>query len=235
MTKDKISFKIEIEETLANSIRRYVNQILIPAIDEVEISKNDSPLYDETVAHRIGLIPLKSPKSVSEKTTGKIKLSTSKEGYVYSGEIKGDFEPVYEKIPITLLNKDQEFEISATIKAGKGIEHAKFSPGAMFYKNIFDIKVDKDCPEEVVKLCSKKVLSSEKGKITATNPEKCDMCEVCSDYCQENGKIDSIKIIPNHEYTITVESFGQISPEEIFKRSIEALKKDLNETVKKIK
>jgi DNA-directed RNA polymerase subunit D len=55
----KYVFKAKIDESLINSIRRYVGQIQIAAIDEVEISKNDSPLYDETIAHRMGLIPLK--------------------------------------------------------------------------------------------------------------------------------------------------------------------------------
>jgi len=55
----QIVFTVDAEVTLANSIRRYVNQIPVMAIDEVEISRNDSPLYDETIAHRMGLIPIK--------------------------------------------------------------------------------------------------------------------------------------------------------------------------------
>jgi hypothetical protein len=34
---------------------------------------------------------------------------------------------------------------------------------------------------------------------------------------------------------ITVESFGQITPKEMFEKSIDALKKDLNELAKKFK
>ena len=62
-SENQIVFSAEMEETLANSIRRYINHIPTLAIDEVEISKNDSALYDETIAHRIGLIPIKSGKS----------------------------------------------------------------------------------------------------------------------------------------------------------------------------
>ena len=78
-----IVFQADIEETLANAIRKYLNQVLIPAIDEVEISKNDSPLYDETIAHRIGLIPLKTNKISSEKTPIKLRLNVKKEGKNY--------------------------------------------------------------------------------------------------------------------------------------------------------
>jgi len=235
MHKDKINFNLEIEESLANSLRRYTNQVFVLAIDEVEISKNDSPLYDETIAHRLGLIPLKSSKAINEKSSGEVKLKSDKEGYVYSGNIKGDFEIVYDKMPITLLNKNQEFEMTATVRAGKGIEHAKFSPGIMFYRDIFEVKVDKDCPEEIVKICPKKVFLSDKGKIVVAHSEKCDMCEVCTDYCKKHGKEDSVKISPKKELVITIESFGQISPEDIFKKSVDALKKDLVELSKKFK
>jgi DNA-directed RNA polymerase alpha subunit len=45
--EEKITFLIETSETIANAIRRYVSHIPILAIDEIEISKNGSALYDE--------------------------------------------------------------------------------------------------------------------------------------------------------------------------------------------
>ena len=39
---NKIEILIDIDESLANAIRRSVNEILIPATDEVTIFKNDS-------------------------------------------------------------------------------------------------------------------------------------------------------------------------------------------------
>ena len=36
-TGNQIVFEVEINETLANAIRRYVNQIPVMAVDEVEI------------------------------------------------------------------------------------------------------------------------------------------------------------------------------------------------------
>lgn len=75
-TKNKIIFSAEIEESLANAIRRYVHEIPVLAIDEVEIHQNGSPLYDETLAHRIGLVPLKMTKSYKEDS--EIKFSIKK-------------------------------------------------------------------------------------------------------------------------------------------------------------
>jgi len=142
--ENQITFSAEIDESLANAIRRYVGQIPILAIDEVEISKNDSPLYDETIAHRLGLIPFKMDKAFDEKNTEKITLAVKKEGTVYSGELKGKLKPVYDKIPITILKKGQELELIATAKAGKGNTHAKFFPGIIFYRNSVKVKINKD-------------------------------------------------------------------------------------------
>jgi DNA-directed RNA polymerase alpha subunit len=52
---NQIVFKTDMEEGLANALRRYLNKIPVLAIDEVEISKNNSPLYDETILKKKGL------------------------------------------------------------------------------------------------------------------------------------------------------------------------------------
>ena len=78
-SKNQLVFKAEIDESLTNAIRRYINKIPLLAIDEVEISKNDSALYDETVAHRMGLIPLKTKEKLKEGSEIKLKLSVKKE------------------------------------------------------------------------------------------------------------------------------------------------------------
>jgi DNA-directed RNA polymerase subunit D len=146
-TKDnQFTFKLKISESLANSIRRYINEVPVLAVDEVEISRNDSPLYDETLAHRIGLMPL-----IMEKVgaTPKFKLEVKREGYVYSG----DFSPkkvVYDKIPLTLLSKGQEIELTTTTILGKGSEHSKFSPGFMFYRESENPEEEKESDELVL-------------------------------------------------------------------------------------
>ena len=61
--KQKISFITDMEVGLANAIRRSILEVSVMAIDEVEIVKNDSALYDEILAQRIGLIPIKTEKS----------------------------------------------------------------------------------------------------------------------------------------------------------------------------
>jgi len=212
-----LSFTVEADESILNAIRRYVNQIPVLAVDEIEISKNDSPLYDETIAHRIGLIPLKN----ENKTKGKLKLNVKKEGIVYSEDLKGDIKVIYDKIPITLLGKGQELEFVANAKTGKGSEHSKFSPGLIFYRNVFDIKADKNCPKEVIEHCPKNILKLKEGKIIVEDNLKCDGCEACVEFCKKNGKEEGIEVIPTKELLVTLESFGQLSAEDMFKKSIE--------------
>jgi len=231
--ENQMIFTAEIEESLANAIRRYINQIPVLAVDEVEISKNDSPLYDETIAHRIGLIPIKIDKTANTKIISKLKLDAKEEGMVYSDKLKGNLKVAYEKIPITTLNKGQELNIVAIVKRGKGEEHAKFSPGLMFYRNIVDIKLDKDCPKEVVDICPKKVFAFKGDKVVVKDSSKCDMCEACIEVCRKHKK-NSIKIIPTKKLVIELESFGQINVENILKESVEILKKDLADISKKI-
>src|SRR6056297_2745048 len=153
-TEQKLTFSVEIEDSLANSIRRYVYHIPVLAIDEVEISKNDSPLYDETLAHRMGLVPIKTNKSTKKEYEINLKIKGDRENQtVYSGDMQGEVDIVYDKIPLTLLNKGKELEIKGTVRAGKGEDHAKFSPGIMFYRNECEIKMSNNLIEEVKRIC----------------------------------------------------------------------------------
>jgi DNA-directed RNA polymerase alpha subunit len=61
-TPEKIEFISDMGISLANALRRSLYEVPVLAIDEVDIYRNDSALYDEVVAHRLGLVPLKNQK-----------------------------------------------------------------------------------------------------------------------------------------------------------------------------
>jgi len=231
--ENQIVFTVEIEDSLANSIRRYINEIPVPAIDEIEISRNDSPLYDETIAHRMGLIPLKADKTVKEKTTTKLELNSKKEGMVYSGEMTGNIKVVYDKIQITFLNKGQELEITATVKAGKGSEHSKFSPGFLYYRNVLEIIMDEELKNEIKSACLYHEIKEKGKKIMVMDNKKNEILDICEEISLEHGKKPEVE--PKDELIITLESFGQMEAKDIFINAIEILKKDLSGVSKKIK
>ena len=229
---NEIIFRVEMEESLANAIRRYMNQIPILAINEVEIHKNGSSLYDETIAHRLGLIPIKMDKAVNEKTVGKLKLKVKKEGIIYSEELKGNVKVVYDKIPITFLNKEQELEIVATAIVGKGNEHSKFSPGLLFYRNIIEITMDKKFSDEIKRICKDNKITEKGDKIIVIDDGKKEICDVCEGICEKENKKAEIK--PTNELIVTLESFGQLSTKDVFLNTIDSLKRDLTEVSKKV-
>ncbi|MEM3091204.1 MAG: DNA-directed RNA polymerase subunit D [Candidatus Pacearchaeota archaeon] len=230
--KNQLVFRAKIDETLANSVRRYINQIPILAIDEVEISKNDSALYDETLAHRIGLIPIKREK-ISDKKSTKLVLHVKKEGLVYSGDLKGQLSVVYKNIPITMLSENKELELTAFVRFGKGIEHAKFSPGLMFYRNVTEIPIDKDFYDKIKEELPPSVEIKEDGKkLVIIDNGKIEISDVCEGIFEKKKK--KIEIQKKDELVITIESFGQMDPAEIFIESIEVLKKDLSDFRKNI-
>ncbi len=172
--ENQVTFKTKITESLANAIRRYIDEVPILAIDETEISRNDSSLYDETIAHRLGLIPLKMDK-VAKNT--KLKLSSKKEGFVYSGEISPK-KVVYDKIPLTLLSKGQEIDLVATTKLGKGSEHSKFSPGHLFYRDSLNPEEEKDTDELILTAESFGQLPVKTILLNATSVLKKDLASI---------------------------------------------------------
>ena len=146
---NELVFMIEgINSAIANTIRRViVAEVPVLAVDEVNFVKNQTALYDEILAHRIGLIPIKTDlKAYSFKDEGgskattelKLTLKASGPRTVYSGDFKSKDPkcvPVYDNIPLVTLLKDKELVLEATAILGRGKEHIKFSPGLCHYVN----------------------------------------------------------------------------------------------------
>lgn len=228
----QMTFSSDIDESLANAIRRYVSQVSTLAIDEVEIIKNDSALYDETLAHRIGLIPIKTDK-ISEKLKGALKLNVKKEGFVLSGEMSGNVDLVYSDIPLTHLNKDQELQLNATTKLGTGAEHVKFTPGLMFYRNIQEVTLDKNLAEGIKKVFPNAVIKEKGNKIIVLDNGAQEMSDFCEGLANKEGK--DVELADKGGLVITVETYGQMPEKDIFTKAIDVLKKDLLTVSKQIK
>ena len=230
---EKMVFILKATESLANSIRRSIGFIPTMAIEELEIAKNDSALYDETIAHRMGLIPLKMNSSWKEGDSVKLKLNVKKEGIVYAEEIKGDAEIVYGKTPITLLKQNQELKIIATTQMGIGKDHSKFAPGTLFYRNVCEIQLDKSFEETIKNIFPKTEIKTKGDKIVLKDNQSKTIVDFCEGLAHKNKT--EITITPGTELIFTIESFGQITTSEIFKKAIEILKKEIKEVPKNLK
>jgi len=138
ITKDseKIAIKLKgVPLQYANALRRVcLNGVPVFAIDTVDIIENTSVLPDEGLAHRLGLIPLKTDLSKyneSDKILLVLDSGTSEETRtVLSVELSSEDEsikPVSEKVPIVQLAPGQKIKVECYARLGRGTEHAKWN------------------------------------------------------------------------------------------------------------
>ena len=132
----------------ANALRRIcLNGIPIFAIDTVNIIENSSVLADEGLAHRLALIPLKTPISRFNEPTKcdcnnesgcsncRVILmidstDNNKTRTIMSSEIiseNEDVEPTSKNVPIVDLAIGQKLKVEAYARLGRGTSHAKWN------------------------------------------------------------------------------------------------------------
>jgi DNA-directed RNA polymerase subunit D len=241
-----------INNVIANTLRRAM-MVEVPtlAIDEINFLKNDSALYDEIIAHRLGLVPLVTDlksydlkESCSCKGKGCAKcqlnfiLKVKGPCTVYSSDLQSQdpkIKPVYDKMPITILLKGQKLELEATAILGKGRDHSKFSPGLVYYKAFPEVKIDpnkcKKCGR-CVEACPKKIIKKEGDKVKVTDIYECHLCKACEDVCPNKAiKVNDSKT----DFIFYVESFGQLKASDVFKESLNVFNSKLDEFAKKLK
>lgn len=249
-----------VETKVANALRRVmVAEVPTMAIDDIVIVENTSPIRDESLAHRIGLIPLKTdfesyiPRELcdchSELGCGRCSVTLTLEAdapdgkrTVYSRELKSgdpDVVPVSDDIPIAKLARGQVVRLEAYARLGTGREHAKWQPiNVSAYKYAVVLKVNpKECDlcERCAKACPRQILRVEGTKLVLLDYEGCDLCQICSDACHK----DALEVAQEKDALIfTVESTGALPPEKIVGKAIEVLinkTKELMEQVSKLK
>ena len=146
---EKIAIKLKgVPLQYANALRRVcLNGVPVFAIDTVDIIQNTSVLPDEGLAHRLGLIPLKTDlkrfnepskcdcQSESGCSNCKVLLvldsgEAEESRSVLSSELSSEDEtvkPTSDKIPIVQLAPGQQIKIECYARLGRGTEHAKWN------------------------------------------------------------------------------------------------------------
>jgi len=145
----KMSIKLKgVPLEYANALRRIcLNGIPIFAIDTIDIIENSSVLPDEGLAHRLGLIPIKTDlgrfnepakcdcKSETGCSNCKVMLvldSGAADGpkTIFTDELTSEddsIKPISDKIPIVQLATGQRVKMECYARLGRGREHAKWN------------------------------------------------------------------------------------------------------------
>lgn len=147
---ERISVKFKnVPREYVNALRRLaISEVPTLAIDDVVMIDNSSVVHDEAVAHRLGMIPLRTdlkrfvmPHDCDCKSTlgcSKCRVllvldseATERTRIVTSGELKSEDEevkPVSNEIPILTLAPGQKVKFEAYARLGNGKSHAKWQP-----------------------------------------------------------------------------------------------------------
>ncbi len=244
---DVLTFSIEgVKPSFVNSLRRTIlNEVPTMAIEDVEFRKNSSTLYDEMVSLRLGLLALstdlKSYEFPSEnvpedsaKASLKLTLSAKGPKTVYASEIKSadpKVKPVHGKTPIVKLLEGQELEFEAKAVLGRGKTHAKWSPGHVYYRNDADITVNNKSEffDEYKSLYPTEIFKD--GKIDKSLITKNNLVDAVDGI---NEDIVKVEYNPD-KFIFTVESWGQLTPEDMVNEAITILSEKADEFTKLLK
>jgi DNA-directed RNA polymerase subunit D len=139
----------DIPRQYVNALRRLsISQVPTFAIDDVVVLENSSVMHDEAIAHRLGLIPLRTdlerfvmPHNCDCNSTlgcSKCRVllvldaeSQDKTKVITSADLISEddvVKPVNSEIPIVSLAPGQKLKFVAYARLGTGKSHAKWQP-----------------------------------------------------------------------------------------------------------
>jgi DNA-directed RNA polymerase subunit D len=231
---DKLEFLLEgSSPAFANELRRImVTEVPVLAVEFVNIVENTSALYDEMIAHRLGLIPLVfDPKKFNFvedcKCGGKgcplcqavFALEKSGPATVYSGDMRSsnkDVKPKDNGFPVTELLDGQNIKLEAVAQLGTGKTHSKFQAANASYQYFPEIRKAKKGEAEKLEECPKQFFTLKDGKPVIKDFTKLDINGSCriGDYILE---LNPTKFI------FRVESVSGLKPEDIAIKAAEIL------------
>lgn len=257
-TKDgmKCSFILKgASLTYANTLRRIlIENVPTLAIEDVEIRKNSSILYDEIVAHRLGLIPLttdlksyelppegyKTVDDLNAKQKVVLTLKAKGPGIVYASDMKSKdpaVKPVFPKTPVVQLLAGQEIEIEAVAVMGFGKNHAKWSPCLAYYRQKPTITIGKkvDNAKDIVDNQPDKIFMLKNGTLVVNNDKilTSNLVEESVALCKPEGSITLE--YSEDEIIFTIESWGQLNCKDIMLEGLNQLNTQCDEFAKLLK
>jgi DNA-directed RNA polymerase subunit D len=255
LTEDTIRFLLEgVDVAFANALRRtMVSEVPIMTIDDIFYFDNSSLVPDEILAHRIGLVPLKTdldayvlpedcdcnaelgcPKCRAVLT---MDVEAKDENVtVYSGDLVSEetsVAPASPRIPLAKLAPGQAIKFEAYAQLGQGKVHAKWSPASMcVYQNVALVPgKDKASMKECVDACGPTSAALEGDRLKVIDIQGFESCKTCKELVSHKEIMDNLK--PD-EFLFTVESNGALTPERIVQEAVKILKRKLGSLYKKL-
>lgn len=248
--KDTVTFSLkDATPAFANMLRRYImEEVPVMSIEDVEFRKNSSVLYDEMLAQRLGLVPLKTdlksynlPEKCKCEGKGcascqlKLVLRAKGPGVIYTSEIKSKdpkVKPVHHKMPIVKLLKGQLLEVEATATLGKGKQHVKWSPGHVYYRNKPIVEMAGEPDAEAA--ARYPYIFDTKGSKVVINKDMILKYDVLEDVqAATKGKVKVAE--KEDEFIFTVESFGQLEHADMVAEALRIFEEHVEEFSEKIK
>jgi DNA-directed RNA polymerase subunit D len=221
---------------VVNAARRaIIGQLESFAVDQVTIYENNSALYDEYIAARIGLVPLSWEEDVSDDA--KIALTLAAEGpcTVYSRDLKSTDEkikPFFENIPIAVLGLDQKLRLEAVAVKGTAKKHAKFQCAHAAYANLCKLTPAKKVDDELV---IHDYPAREAGLSVEDFAKKHqELCNYNLEYVrvgEDEFKVETV----DDAFIFSVESYNNVPAEQQFYRGVALVKSRLEALAKELK
>lgn len=252
LEKSDSEIKFVFEESVpqfANALRRIMmGEVPTLAIETVEFTANDSALFDEVIAHRLGLIPLtfdKNAFNLKEECgcEGKgcslcqVTLVLDKKGpcIVYARDMKSTdktVQAVFPDIPITELLEGQKLKLEAVAQLGLGKTHAKWKAAKASYRYYPVAKLNGkiENPEECMKACPKGAIKINGDKVEIDL--LCDICSECVKACKPEGVLTIMG--DDTKFVFTVETVSALKPDEIVLEAADILHKKAKEFEKQV-
>lgn len=231
----------------ANSLRRImIAEVPTMAVEWVDMHNNTSVLFDEVIAHRIGLIPLvfnpsKFVPTAECKCLGKgcpgcqavFALEKTGPGMVYSGDLKSSNPEVKATdpgFPIVRLLPDQELKLEAVARLGKGIKHAKFQAAVASYSYYPEMHTkSKEAVEMVRKELPPESVAVKGDLVTLKDPLNIQ-------YFERFDGLENIEIKWDPtKFVFRVETASGLKPEYIVEKAAQILLEKAEEFQKKLK
>lgn len=246
-------------EAYANALRRaMIGEVPTLAIEDVKIYDNTSVLFDEMLAHRIGMIPIKTDLSrfvrrEACKCEGAgcphcqviFTLTVEGPGMVTSGDLVSEDPqtvPVDTNIPLVKLWEDQKLVIETVAYLNIGAEHAKWQATiACGYKQYPVIEISDQCDGcgMCVDECPRAVLEvkGQTVRVVDGQIEACSLCKLCERACIGTGIGEESAIHVNADktkYLFTVESDGSLPAQQIIEEGIQYIRKRSDELMESL-